>query len=394
MYIEDILYALDTHCRGNRLDVNVISSLSSQVNFSGNGFTEKQAQLTLKLLKRYVVQLNSHFGRDMSSYIDNPVYRLPIRSPAVNYRKISVVPHAQWNKAIKVEFPYNEEFVTLIKTGKKDFNFALWDKEQKAWMFNLCEANIQLIQKLMERDSFSIDEEFKNYITQCKNVVEKIETYMPMLVIEENLPKYVNLPKNAPDLDTSDWLTAVFQARKVGIDVWDDTIETYLNSDNVDKLVYTFLQSDPSTNFHLNSENTPMIDLKNIVKYLEPGLFIVPGGMELEKTERAFEFLQDMGVDNSEISVMFRLPSGTGQKFNEFVKNNNLNNPITEKTRFVFISTKVPKPVITSKTKFNCVISLGAHNMHYTIRDFQKNCQNFIYYCEQRPNKELSFVNM
>lgn len=391
MYIEDILYSLNIHCRGNKWDANVISSLSTQVNFNGSGFTEKQSQLALKLLKRYITQLNAHYGQDITKFIDNPTYRLTIRAPSLNYRKISVTSHAVWTKAIKVEFPYNEDFVTLIRNNKKDANFALWDKEAKAWMFNLSETNIQIVKKLMEKDTFEVDEEFSNYINQYNDVVEKMESYMPMLVIEENLPKIVNLPKYTPQISTSDWLTALFQSRKIGIGVWDDSINEFLNSDKVDKIVRIFLESDPGENFQLDSGNTPISSLTNIVKYLEPGLFIVPGGMEFEKTESAYNFLKSIGVDDSEISVMFRLPSSTGQNFNDFVKNNKLNNPITDTTRYVFISTKVPKPVITSKTKFNCVISLGAHNMHYTIRDFQKNCQNFIYYCEQRPNKELSF---
>jgi hypothetical protein len=394
MYIEDILYNLESHCRGNRLDVNVISSLSLQVNFNGAGFTEKQAQLALKLIKRYIGQLNVYYGKDISSYIATPTYRLPIRVSSLSNRKISVISHAQWEKAVKVEFPYNEDFITLIKSNKSNSGFAMWDKEHKAWIFALSESNIQTIKKLIEKDHFEIDEEFKKYLIQCNEVIGKIENYMPMLVIEENVPKYVNLPKYAPTQLKDDLLTSVFEARKIGVSIWDDTIEKFLSSDKVDPLVYTFLKSDPVEIFHLDSENIPMNHLKNIVQYLEPGLFIIPGGMEFEKTQMAYNFLKDNGVDNSEISIMFRLPSGTGQNFNEFVKINNLNNPISEKTKYVFISTKIPKPVLLSKAKFNCVISLGSHNMHYTIRDFQKNCQNFIYYCEQRPNKELSFGNM
>ena len=391
MYIEDILYNLETHCRGSKWDSGVISSLSLQVNFNGSGFTDKQSQLALKLIKRYIGQLNVYYGKDISMYVDAPTYRLAIRSPSLSNRKISIIAHPQWIKAVKVEFPYNEEFINLIKNNKSSSGVAMWDKEHRAWLFALSESNMTTIKTLLEKDHFEIDDEFKNYLDQYRNVIEKMENYMPMLVVEENTPKYTNLPKYAPTLTTQDLLTSVFEARKIGVSIWDDTIEQFLASDNVDNLVHTFLKSDPSEIFHLDSENIPMNHLKNIVKYLEPGMFIIPGGMEFEKTQTAYTFLKECGVDDSEISVMFRLPSGTGQNFNEFVKNNNLNNPITDKTRYVFISTKIPKPVLLSKAKFNCVISLGAHNMHYTIRDFQKNCQNFIYYCEQRPNKELSF---
>jgi len=83
------------------------------------------------------------------------------------------------------------------------------------------------------------------------------------------------------------------------------------------------------------------------------------------------------------MSVMFRLPAETGKNFNDFVKNNQLNNPITDKTKIVFISSKLPKPVIKSKVKFNCVINLGLGGVHYTIKNFTENHENLINFSEK-----------
>jgi hypothetical protein len=124
---------------------------------------------------------------------------------------------------------------------------------------------------------------------------------------------------------------------------------------------------------------------------MHPCLIIVPGGMEFAKTKTMYEFLKGQGYQDDEMSVLFRLSTGQGTEFNEFVKDNNLNSPITDRTKFVFVSIKLPKPVVKSKINFQSVISLGKSNVHYTIREFFKNRQNLIYYCEKSSQKEFSF---
>lgn len=394
MYIEDILGTLDSIGKTSKWDKNVIESLTSQVMFNGNGFTEKQSQLALKIIRRYQDQLDDYYRKDITTYLDTPVYRLAIRTPAANYRKVSMVSHPQWVKAIKVEFPYNESFVNLIRENRSDSNFAVWEKEAKAWMFSLSETNIKLVKTLAESDVFDVDAEFKEYSSQVDDIFREMEKFTPMLVVDAGKPKYVNAPRYIPELKTDNILKSVFEARKAGIDIWDEQVDEVIESDNLNDFVRSFIRTPATSQFHVDSTNSSMNVLSEIVQYLEPALIIIPGGMELTKTETAYEFLKEQGLTNEEISVMFRLPGNTGKNFNDFVKLNNLNNPITEKTRAVVVSQKMPKPVLTSKIKFNCVISLGLHNMHYTIRDFTKNCPNLIYYCEQRPNKELDFGHM
>lgn len=394
MYIEDILHTLELVGKINRFDQAVVQSLNFQTHVSSNGYTEKQSHLALKILRRYSTQLNTHLHQDITQYLDNPLFKIPLRNSTPLPKKISIEDHPQWAKAIKVEFPFNESLVERIRALRSKDSLIAWDKDKKAWFLSLTETNIKLAMSLADQENFEIDENFKVYKNQIAKIMEKMETFFPMLVLEENTPKLVNISKYTPELETTDILEAVFAARKYGIDTWDDSINAFIQSDSVDPIVKKFITTDTSETFHIDSTSTSMNLLRDIVQYLEPVLFIVPGGSELSKTKMAYEFLKEQNVTDEEISVMFRLPSDNGGEFNSFVKSNNLNNPISEKTRFVFVSQKMPKPVITSKTYFNCVISMGLHNMHYTIRDFTKNCPNLIYYCEQRPNRELNFGNV
>jgi DNA helicase HerA-like ATPase len=112
----------------------------------------------------------------------------------------------------------------------------------------------------------------------------------------------------------------------------------------------------------------------------------------MEKIAKSYEFLKSLDITADEMSVMFRLPKETGEKFNKFVKDEQLNNPITEKTRVVFISGKVPKTVIESNIKFNCVVNFSLHSVHYTIREFVKNHHNVIHILDKKPQRNFNFA--
>jgi hypothetical protein len=121
-------------------------------------------------------------------------------------------------------------------------------------------------------------------------------------------------------------------------------------------------------------------------------MFVIPGGMEIEKLNASVDFLKSLGMLPEEMSVMFRLPKETGEKFNIFVRDEKLNNPISNQTKVVFISAKVPKTVIESKIKFNCIVNFSLHSVHYTIRDFVKNHHNVIHILDKKPQRNLNFA--
>jgi hypothetical protein len=178
----------------------------------------------------------------------------------------------------------------------------------------------------------------------------------------------------------------------MGIHTWDENVSEYLESNNINKTTISFLNENPGTTFSINLEDFEFSDLGEIVKYLGPCAFIVPGGSEMERTATSVEFLNSIGITNEEISVLFRLPKETGEKFNNFVKDSHLNNPLTEKTRAVFMSSKVPKTIIDANIKFNCVVNFNFYSVHYTIREFVKNHQNVIHVLEKKSQRNINFA--
>lgn len=392
MYIEDLICKLYISCTVNKFDTILVSSFADQA-LRCSAFTEKQSNLAVKILKRYNSQLSQVIGADVDPFLENPVYKFPIRK-IVNIKRISIVDHTEWKKAIKVECPFDQNKIDQIKKGRTLMDLFSWNSDEKSWLFSLSEKNIQFVSSLSGFDEFELDEEFSNYFEQINQITKNIENYVPMITLENGTPKYVNVAPSMPPLKSTSVIQSVFEARKNGIFTWDDCVYEFLESQGIDPVVKAFLNSEQNCAFVVDSEIHPIRCLGTMIQYMQPCLFVIPGGSELDKTQMVYEFLKELGYKNEEMSVMFRLPSSYGKKFNDFVKDNNLNNPISDVTKFVFISIKLPKPVINSEKKFDHVISLGKSNVHYTIREFLKNRQSLIYYCENSNQKGLTFEYM
>jgi hypothetical protein len=390
MNIEDLIILLATRCQLNPFDTKIVESFYDHIS-QGHGFTEKQSALAVKILERQCAKLSMLIGKDITEYLVNPVFRLKKRSINMG-KKITVFDHADFGKAIKVEFPYNETLVEKIRKERINLPFAAWDKDERAWIFSLNERSIQLLLPFVTDEGFVPDTEFADYVEQIKIIQENLEKYVPMVTYQENTVKFVNVSDRVPQPKNNNIVESLFLARKMGIHTWDDNISEYLESNNVDKTTIRFLNENPGTTFSINLEDFEFSDLGEIVKYLGPCAFIVPGGSEMEKTSASVEFLNSIGISNDEISVLFRLPKESGGKFNNFVKDCQLNNPLTNKTRAVFMSSKVPKTIIGANIKFNCVVNFNFYSVHYTIREFVKNHQNVIHVLEKKSQRNINFA--
>jgi hypothetical protein len=393
MNIEDLVISLTySNISMNAWDQKLVHSFYDQIT-QGSGFTEKQSTLAIKTLQRHAAMLSSFIKQDISAFLKNPVFRLPIRKIS-NAKKMSIVPHPVYTRIITAAFPYSDATVDKIRKSKDDTGFAQWNKEEKAWNFALSENSLQLLMELFDLSEFEIDNDLAELFQQVKNIHADMEKYIPMLVIENMVPKIVNSASNMPELTTTDMLHSIFEARRRGISTWDDTISNFLESDEVDSITRDFLKTDLGESFHIDSEIHDISCLASFVKHMGPCLVVIPGGSELDTTRDAYDFLSSTGIKNNEMSVMFRLPSGPTEIFNKFVKDNELNSPITEDTKIVFVSSKLPKPVLKSKIKFNGIINLGFSNVHYTMRDFVGKHENLVFYSKKKQQREMTFAFM
>jgi hypothetical protein len=377
MYIEDLIERLGPFSVSiNSYDQSVIDSFRSQIQM-GIGMTEKQSQLAIKLIKRYRHDLENYAGvasGTVQGIIDSPQFKLATRQ-LVPTRTIKIITDNDRQKFIEARFPYDENALTKIRNFKSSSKIRRWDKESSAWIFDLSEEHIKFLIELFDQNQFEYDEEFQKYVEQYNLIISNIEKYAPMLAEDHTIK---NSPKYMPKINGTDIIESVFQARRMGVTLWDDSIDQYLKSDQINPIIQKFLYKDVTQEIELGKGPKDLQCLEMIIKHLGPTLFVIPGGSELEKTNLSYDILRGMGLENKNISVLFRLPNETGKNFNEFVKNHQLNTPISEETLAVFVSNKLPKTVAKSEIRFNSIVNLGFDSAHYTLKEFMKNHQNSV----------------
>jgi hypothetical protein len=391
MTIEDIVLYLRLSRIGiPTWDQQLVNSISDQFS-QGLGLTEKQDTVVRRILKKHKEAISLKLSKDISPFLENPNYRNPIRKISYD-KKISVDTDSNYGKIIKMIFPYNEEYVNKIRKHRDNSmsSAAAWDKDQKSWNFSLGEENINFLMNFSQENDFEIDKEFSNFVEQTKNIISNMEKYAITLGVENSVPYLKNSNKFIPKLESDKILDAIFESRRRGIFIWDEQISEFVENIQNDT-TKRFLKSAANENLHVDPENSSLFSLEDVVKYMSPSLFVIPGIEELEKLKEAFFFLSKIGIKNEEMSVMFRLPTDTHQNFNNFVKEQQLNSPLTEKTQIVFVSGKLPKPILKSKIKFHCVVNMGFPNVHYTLKDYVKNQENVVFFVHKKEYRNRQF---
>jgi len=387
MYIEDFITSL-IHNRVplNAYDSNVVNSFYFQI-LSMNGFTEKQSALAIRISNRYAAALSRIAGKDVTAFLTTPSFKYTIRK-TVNTRSVNIVENEFFERVIEARFPFDETIITEIRKFKNQNydNLVTWDKEKTAWVFHLNEPNIKFVADLFKNTDANFDEEFQNYSDQLEKIIEDMDNHIPMLVVDNGVTKIINATKNMPEIDPNDLLEAVFKARQYGVTMWDDEINQFV--DTIDPATRKFLNTGFTETTRLDADWAGVACLKHISKFLGPILFIIPGGSEFKKIQQIYTILNDIGILNKNMSVLFRLSNETGKDFNDFVKNHQLNNPICTDTQAVFVSGKLPKPLIESGIKFNSIVNVGFNNAHYTLKEYSKSHQNVVYFELEKNSKD------
>ena len=377
-YVEDLIGLLSTKVAISidPWDFKVVDSFNNTI-FNSIGLTEKQRTLAIRIIMRNHKALQPYVSEDVAELMKNPQFRLSVRKSIEN-NSIKIV-EVDKTKVVEVKFPYNEALIEKIKkyrNSAKNFVTVSWDKPRLAWLFSLNEENIEFISNELSNENCEHDEEFQNYVTQVKNIINNIDNLVPILTLIDGVPKIKNIQVGMPQITETEIVPALFEARKFGVTYWDENIDAQIRSAEFDSVTADFLTSTNSFDIGENGKNC----LKNVIKYLSPSLFIIPGGSEFKKIKEIYALLHSMQIDMSKVSVLFRLPNETGQKFNDFVKNQGLNNPINSDTSIVCISSKLPKTILKSKIEFNSVINFGFNNAHYSLKEFVKNHQNLVFF--------------
>ena len=375
-------------------DAVFFESVAAQLS-AGSALTEKQGTLAVKLLRKYTHRFDTKMYPTARQDLENPQWKAPFRVLPVN-KTITIEKHNKFGKIIHLEFPFDEKLVTHIKSwNKAQWNRGQWDPNIRKWEMTLREDNILMIGDQIISEGFNADEEFHSFYNTADSIRNQIEDHLPMVVNSDIGYRFINHHIKIPQLDTTDVVEALYTARDYGITTWDDVIESKLTDPTFNKISRCLLKyTDGEDYLWLHRSEFDIKDFDQLLTYGGPALVIIPGGTEYGHIKEWHECAVSMGIPEEQMSVMFRLPNSDAE-FNRYVKDHLLNNPVTDATRIVFVSTKIPKPLIKSGVKFNTVINLGFFDsMHYTMSSMIASARNLVYYSIKEPSKIKKWLQL
>jgi len=391
MHIENIISQLAWAISLAKPDTSIVNSMSDQVQ-AGRGFTEKQRTLALSLVYKYRVKLSELLKLDIQQLLLAPTFKYPVRT--IQYAKSISVVEKLSTKVFAAQFPYNAELVDSIKLYKNSnpkfiSGDIAWNGESRVWEFGYNEPNILFLAGLLDQ-GFTCDDAFAELAEMALIIEHDIEKHIPMLVVEGGKFLYKNTINSIPQPTSTNLVEVLLAARQYGITCWDDNIENIIESTGINNVIKTLLSS--TTCCPVVVENSTMHDIKDAILYSKTVLFVIPGGTEQLHLSNAHTFLNRLCYTNEQISVMFRLDSSSGKMCNEYIKTHKLNNSISDDTKFVFVSGKIPKPLIEANKRFDLVVHFGTNSAHYTLKNFIKNHHNVISINMLESEPELKFV--
>jgi hypothetical protein len=400
MYIEDIILRLGGG--GNYLfatyipmvveDRTVVASLVTQIE-RDVGFTEKQRSLAARIITRYITLLSVDLGVDIRECLASPQYRLELRVLPLSRRVFIKETAPNYDAKIIVQFPYDTQLINQIKeykrtVDKKEYSSINWNPLEKGWELGLSESSLVFLSGFLPNNQFTADEPLLSLIEEVRVIQENIEQYVPMVAFEDNKIVFKNVPNVIPQ-PANHLITALLQARKYGINCWDDTINLMFEQQNCNSTVEDFLRNTSDVCIPAKGE-APLTDITDIIKFSENVLFIIPGGSEMKHLQVSHEFLLSLGFTNEQMSVMFRIDSTSGKLCNSYIRDNALNNALSENIKVVFVSGKIPKPLIESRKEFDLVVHYGTNSAHYTLKNFIRHHHNVVT-MNLNSQKELTF---
>jgi hypothetical protein len=391
LYIEDLIcrlanegpYMFTQPLQIWSMDASVITSLGQNPTL-GKGFTEKQRNLVLRLCKKYRSQLFTQFGKDSEDALDNPEFKFPLIEPASQEKTIAIV-----DKEILVKFPFSEEIVAKIRKFRDTCLVKLvdWASEDKAWKFKLEENNVMWIAGNLDLSTYSVDPKFTRIFEEISEILGKIEDHVPTIVKTDTGFSFLNVPDSVPQPSNDSLIETVLLAKHYGITTWDENVSNLLKTVQLSPILAEFLNETNPNSLEFDVNENSIDQFTDLFKYNVPALIIVPGYNEFFTLKNWLQWLKNQNFEEKDISVMFRLANDTGSMFNDLVKQNNINNPIGENTKIVFISQKLPKPLIKSGIDFKLIINLGSlSGVHYSVSSYLDNRPDVIRYTDKNKS--------
>lgn len=381
IYIEDLISYISNPV--NRVpynqmlkkDIGLIMNISNQLK-NNISLTNGQADLLVKVLKENLSIFSNIPNIDLM--LTDPKFKFSFRKLDTS-RKISLLT-IEDKQYIAIKFPFNNKINNILYSITNKCQF---DKLKKVYLMPLTTKNVHdVVDKLKEHGFNEVDETVSNWYNQMKVIYQEPESYTPTIDINglHNVNQFTTSYFNSQKKDTL--ISNMFLARTLKINLA-ESIKDELKKLNLSPMTDLILNSSKNK-IKINSNTTNISAIAGAIKDIEayPITIILNDDQHVNQNlENWFIDLSNTGITSKEISVLFR--SASNKDVNTFIKNNSLNNIVSEETKVVFIKQKVPKILFKIGFKPKLIISTSGLYAHYTAQKMVDTHPFVIYYTNQ-----------
>jgi len=369
LHIYDRMNGYDRKALPSR-DRSILFSMASQLK-KPLALTEKQATLAMKIINE-----NKHLYEsieELNSLLENPLYKYTFRN-IDSSRKIFLITEDK----IAIKFPFDNVINKLLDKlpGRKNY-----DINTRAHVYKLNEINIESIMNIFKDRGFEIDLKIEQWYKEIEDIKSSPTSYVPCANVDK-IVSIVNCNSYTEDYfnknKTGDLVEDLFLAKTMNL-FFSKEIHNIIQTLNISELTKKYLVS---ASHAVSVSGIPKQDLCMTFQELNSYPILILAD-ENEKELMAWIIsLRQYGVDPCDMSVLFR--SDKNVAFNEYIKEQQLNNLVDNNTKIVFIKNKMPK--ILYKLNFipKIIVSSSTFYVHYTSQKVVDSHPAVMYYSEKQ----------
>lgn len=350
----------------DKSDYNLVTSLARQT-IKGIAYTDRQYELAKEKVLHYKSQYEDNGYEVNDDVIDS--LRLPLRN-IDRSRWIKIVdsdfkqkPLSEEGPWIAIRFIFQKKLISSIEQVKRALGEGIYDRENKIHYFPINEKTVyEILSVFNEQNGFEVEEQVTEYYEKVLHMKNNKDQYLPGIYslklknLHQKSFDYAISSIGEPNIDN---LCHYYdQKDKFGLYHFDEEDVT-LSIKSLNPLS----QSIVKRNKNQVQVSTKKYTVENIAEsilelYRFPLVIVLDEKTcysELTQFHRAFNGI----IPNESCSVLFRLDNDTdGTEFNQYIKNNNLNNLVDNSTKIVYINnSKVPKPLLKTEWIPNAAIT-------------------------------------
>lgn len=389
----EILAGLRPRIVNIRIDAserNLISSIAKQVHKSVP-LTDRQLNLVLKKIDKYRDGLLKN-SVDVDDLILNKPLRMSLRdidrsqSVTLDYSQGGIKPR------ILVKYVFSKKFAA--EWGELEENLIGVSSEVRGFKHvSYNEKNLyHIVAKLSSMD-FVIDQEIQEIYEKIVKIMENPEKIVPYLDVDNHQVRAVNVNKICNDFLSEKFPTVtednfpefVAMAKNCGILLKSPEILRKIQNLPLTALTKSIL-TEKSTKFRVDPKLHDLHSLFTAVNNLRqwPLLIVLDENFQVFDQVKTLVGELTHFTDLAKVNVFFRLKNEQpdDKQFNQFIRDNGLNNYIDSTTQAVFITkNRIPKPLLKSEWQPSTAIVFTS-NDYGKLAAYLNDIPNVYYYNE------------